>query len=143
MLHREPLRFSTSALLRPLLQDYLLPTVAYVAGPGEINYWAQLAPIYDGLGRSLPLQQPLLVPRARFRCLDESSRALLAKLHRALVQQGLAWWYRAYSHEQTAAQRVRYERAETRARNQGVGLWQDPDPTPPWDYRRRPKAARR
>lgn len=61
----------------------------------------------------------------------------------ALVQQGLAWWYRAYSHEQTAAQRVRYERAETRARNQGVGLWQDPDPTPPWDYRRRPKASRR
>ena len=81
MLHREPLRFSTSALLRPPLQDYLLPTMAYVAGPGEINYWAQLAPIYDELGRSLPLQQPLLVPRARFRCLEESSRTLLAKLH--------------------------------------------------------------
>lgn len=81
MLHREPLRFSTSALLRPPLQDYLLPTMAYVAGPGEINYWAQLAPIYDELGRSLPLQQPLLVPRARFRCLDESSATLLAKLH--------------------------------------------------------------
>lgn len=80
LLSREPLRFSTSALLRPPVQDYLLPTVAYVAGPGEINYWAQLAPVYDELSRHLPLRQPLLVPRARFRLIDDSTRALLAKL---------------------------------------------------------------
>lgn len=61
----------------------------------------------------------------------------------ALVEQGLAWWYRAYSHEQTPIQRLRYERAEARARSQGLGLWRDPNPTPPWDYRRRPKASRR
>ena len=48
--------------------------MAYVAGARRINYWAQLAPIYDELGRSLP-QQPLLVPRARFRCLEELPRA--------------------------------------------------------------------
>lgn len=80
LLATDPLRFSTSALLRPCVQDYLLPTVAYVAGPGEINYWAQLQPVYDALSQRLPLQQPLLVPRARFRITDESSRALLAKL---------------------------------------------------------------
>lgn len=61
----------------------------------------------------------------------------------ALVQQGLAWWYRAYSHEQTPIQRVRYERAEDQARGQGLGLWRDPDPTPPWDYRRRARTRKR
>ncbi len=79
-LDREPLCFSTSALLRPLLQDLLLPTVAYVGGPGEINYFAQLAPLYRGVAGTLPIQQPVVVPRARFRCMDESSRSLLAKL---------------------------------------------------------------
>lgn len=80
-LAHDPLCFSTSALLRPLLQDFLLPTVAYVGGPGEINYWAQLAPLYQAAQQSLPICQPLVVPRARFRCLDESTRALLAKLN--------------------------------------------------------------
>jgi bacillithiol biosynthesis cysteine-adding enzyme BshC len=79
-LAQDPLCFSTSALLRPLLQDTLLPTVAYVGGPGEINYWAQLAPLYELFAESLPLQQPLVVPRARFRCVDDSTRSLLSRL---------------------------------------------------------------
>ena len=49
-LEREPLCFSTSALLRPVLQDHLLPTAAYVGGPSEVAYAAQLAPIYETLG---------------------------------------------------------------------------------------------
>jgi bacillithiol biosynthesis cysteine-adding enzyme BshC len=76
LLAEEPLRFSTSALLRPLLQDRLLPTAAYVAGPGEINYFAQLGPLYALLDTWLPL----IVPRARFRLLEDNTRALLGKL---------------------------------------------------------------
>ena len=72
----EPLRFSTSALLRPIVQDVLLPTVAYVGGPGEINYYAQLEPLYAHFG----LTPPLLVPRARFRCVDARARRGLAHL---------------------------------------------------------------
>lgn len=64
--------FSTSALLRPILQDTLLPTAAYVGGPGEIAYFAQLPPLYDHFG----LPMPLVVPRARFRVVDETSRRL-------------------------------------------------------------------
>ncbi len=75
-LKKEPLRFSTSALLRPLVQDSLLPTVAYVGGPGEINYLAQLAPLYGLFAQT----QPMAVPRARFRCLDDQSLKLLRKL---------------------------------------------------------------
>ena len=40
----DPLRFSTSALLRPLVQDTLFPTAAYVGGPAELGYFAQLRP---------------------------------------------------------------------------------------------------
>jgi len=73
VLAREPLRFSTSALLRPIVQDALLPTVAYVGGPGEINYFAELSPLYQHFG----VAPPLLVPRARFRCLDARTRRWL------------------------------------------------------------------
>lgn len=75
-LAREPLRFSSSALLRPVIQDWLLPTAAYVGGPGEINYFSQLAPLYERFG----VAQPLVMPRARFRCLEDNTRSWLAKL---------------------------------------------------------------
>ncbi|HLL83253.1 MAG TPA: bacillithiol biosynthesis BshC, partial [Longimicrobium sp.] len=75
-LEQEPLRFSTSALLRPLLQDTLLPTAAYVGGPGEIAYFAQLAPLYAAFERPMPL----VVPRARFRVVDAKAEELLARL---------------------------------------------------------------
>lgn len=72
----EPLRFSTSALLRPILQDFLLPTAAYVAGPGEVAYFAQLAPLYDAY--ALPM--PVIVPRASFRLLDDATQRTLERL---------------------------------------------------------------
>jgi bacillithiol biosynthesis cysteine-adding enzyme BshC len=75
-LEREPLRFTTSALLRPILQDSWLPTAAYVGGPGEIAYFAQLAPLHAHVG----LPMPLIVPRARFRVIDDRVRRLLDKL---------------------------------------------------------------
>jgi bacillithiol biosynthesis cysteine-adding enzyme BshC len=76
LLDRDALRLSTSALLRPIVQDTLWPTAAYVGGPGELNYFAQLGPVYDHFG----LAPPLLVPRARFRCLDPRARRLLSTL---------------------------------------------------------------
>ncbi len=76
LLSREPLRFSTSALLRPIVQDALLPTAAYVGGPGEINYFAELGALYQHFG----VCPPLLVPRARFRCLDARTRRWLEQL---------------------------------------------------------------
>ena len=72
----EPLRFSTSALLRPIVQDFLQPTVAYVGGPAEVSYFAQLMPLY---GR-YDLTPPLVVPRARFVCVDARARRILEAL---------------------------------------------------------------
>ena len=72
----DPLSFGTSALVRPLVQDTILPTVAYVGGPAELSYFAQVTPLYHALG----IVQPVIMPRARFRLIDESTRTALAKL---------------------------------------------------------------
>jgi bacillithiol biosynthesis cysteine-adding enzyme BshC len=75
-LEREPLRFSSSALLRPIVQDTLLPTAAYVGGPGEIAYFAQLSPLYEAFGMAMPL----IVPRARFRVIEDKILRVLQRL---------------------------------------------------------------
>jgi bacillithiol synthase len=72
----DPRRCSTSALLRPIVQDTLLPTAAYVGGPGELAYLAQMPPLY----RSFDRTPPAVVPRARFRVVDARARRLLDRL---------------------------------------------------------------
>lgn len=53
----EPERLSPNVLLRPVVESALLPTVAYIAGPGELNYLALTPPVYATLGvdRQLPV----------------------------------------------------------------------------------------
>lgn len=51
----------------------------------------------------------------------------------AQVRQGMAWAYRRYAHDKSLMQ------AELLARNDRVGLWSEPNPIPPWDYRHHPK----
>ncbi len=52
ILETEPERLSPNALLRPVFQDAILPTAAYVGGPAEIAYFAQSAVVYERvLGR--------------------------------------------------------------------------------------------
>ena len=76
ILEEQPLRFSTSALLRPLLQDAILPTAVYVGGPAEVNYSAQVSCLYPLFG----LSQPLLAERPHFQLLPLPARRLLDKL---------------------------------------------------------------
>jgi bacillithiol synthase len=64
---------SPNALLRPVWQDYLLPTVAYVGGPAELAYFAQSQVIYDRLlGR-----MPVVLSRASVTLLDSRAAQLL------------------------------------------------------------------
>ncbi len=72
----DPLCFSTSALLRPLVQDTLLPTAAYLGGPAECTYFAQLPPVYARAG----LELPMVAPRARFRVVDPWTASVLDAL---------------------------------------------------------------
>jgi bacillithiol biosynthesis cysteine-adding enzyme BshC len=56
ILASEPERISPSALLRPVFQDQILPTSAYIGGPAEIAYFAQSAALYERiLGRLTPV----------------------------------------------------------------------------------------
>ena len=71
----EPEKFSPNALLRPVLQDFLLPTAAYIAGPAEIAYFAQAEVIYKQLlGR-----MPVILPRAAYTILDAKAEKLLRR----------------------------------------------------------------
>ena len=70
-----PETFSANALFRPVVQDYLLPTAAYLGGPAEIAYFAQSSVIYAHmLGR-----MPVILPRAGFTILDAKAEKLLQK----------------------------------------------------------------
>ena len=56
VLAAQPERLSPNALLRPVFQDTILPTAAYVGGPAEIAYFAQSAVLYEAtLGRLTPV----------------------------------------------------------------------------------------
>ncbi|MFQ5817862.1 MAG: bacillithiol biosynthesis cysteine-adding enzyme BshC [Terriglobia bacterium] len=74
-LNLHPERFTPNVLLRPLIQDTLLPTVAYVAGPAEVAYFAQASTLYEVLlGR-----MPVIFPRASFTLVDRTLGRLLTK----------------------------------------------------------------
>ncbi|MGA2131131.1 MAG: bacillithiol biosynthesis cysteine-adding enzyme BshC [Bryobacteraceae bacterium] len=71
---------SPNALLRPVVQDYMLPTLAYIGGPAELAYLAQSQVIYHTiLGR-----MPAALHRAGFTLLDQRSRKLMQRYGVAL-----------------------------------------------------------
>ena len=53
------------------------------------------------------------------------------------VKHGMAWHYKTYEREQLPEDRRAYAAAEDQARRSRVGLWRDPSPVPPWDFRKR------
>jgi bacillithiol synthase len=72
-----PETLSPNALLRPVMQDYLLPTVSFSAGPAEISYLAQSEVVY----RHILGRMPVVLPRADFTVLDAKADKLLQKYH--------------------------------------------------------------
>jgi bacillithiol biosynthesis cysteine-adding enzyme BshC len=67
---------SPNVLLRPVVECTILPTVAYVAGPGEIAYFAQVSAVADSLGA----RRPLAVPRWSCTIIEPHIRRLLSHL---------------------------------------------------------------
>jgi bacillithiol synthase len=70
-----PQDFSANVLLRPVIQDYLLPTLAYVGGAAEVAYFAQVGVVYEALlGRVTPI-----VPRLSATIVEPKAKGLLER----------------------------------------------------------------
>ncbi|HYX70536.1 MAG TPA: bacillithiol biosynthesis cysteine-adding enzyme BshC [Terriglobales bacterium] len=77
----QPGEFSANVLLRPVVQDYLLPTVAYVGGPSEVAYFAQAGVVYQKLlGRLTPV-----LPRFSATLVEPRAQRLLERYHIAVA----------------------------------------------------------
>lgn len=53
-----------------------------------------------------------------------------------MLQSGHAWHYKQYQNEQTTRMRKQYHQAEIKARKNRAGLWANPEPIPPWVFRK-------
>jgi bacillithiol synthase len=74
-IEKSPAEFSGNVLLRPVVQDTLLPTAAYIAGPAETAYYAQVSVVYAHLlGR-----MPAILPRASVTLVEPRVARLLEK----------------------------------------------------------------
>lgn len=78
---REPARFSPNVTLRAVVQDYLLPTVAYIGGAAELSYFAQIAEAYRVLDRPAT---PVLA-RASLTIVEPRSARTLERFHLELA----------------------------------------------------------
>jgi bacillithiol biosynthesis cysteine-adding enzyme BshC len=72
---QNPRVFSPNVLLRPIVQDAIFPTVAYVAGPSELAYLGQLREVYHYFG----IPMPLVYPRASATIVDSGALRFLQK----------------------------------------------------------------
>jgi bacillithiol biosynthesis cysteine-adding enzyme BshC len=75
LLESNPENFSPNVLLRPVCQDYLFNTAFYIAGPGEISYFAQVSPLY----KYYDIQMPIIYPRASATIVERGVQGILEK----------------------------------------------------------------
>jgi bacillithiol biosynthesis cysteine-adding enzyme BshC len=76
-----PEKFSANVLLRPIMQDFLLPTLCYVGGPAEVAYFAQGEVVYKTLlDRVTPV-----IPRCSATLVEERQQKILQKFSLTLL----------------------------------------------------------
>ena len=74
-LYSSPENFSGNVVLRPICQDYILPTVAYIGGPSEIAYFAQFKGVYEFYN----MKMPVIYPRTSATLLENKVKNFLTK----------------------------------------------------------------
>lgn len=78
----EPWNFSNNVVTRPLMQEYLFPTLAFIGGPGEISYWAELGRCFH----SVELEMPPVVPRISLTLLERQIESMVEELEEPIQQ---------------------------------------------------------
>jgi bacillithiol synthase len=79
---KEPENFSPNVLLRPICQDYILPTAFYVGGPSEVAYFAQVMPLYS----DFQITPPVIYPRATASLVEKNISSALEKFNLKLLE---------------------------------------------------------
>jgi bacillithiol synthase len=77
LVNTDPGNLSNNVVTRPLMQDWLFPTLAFIAGPGEIAYWAELKLVFEHFN----IKMPPIVPRLNITMLDRSVETDLNELN--------------------------------------------------------------
>lgn len=87
---QEPWKLSPNVVLRPLVQERVLPVLAVLVGPGELAYLEQVKPVYAMMG----MEQPPILPRMGGLLVEPAIERLLNKhgLTPAAVTDGLDSW---------------------------------------------------
>lgn len=75
-IEKHPDRFSPNVFLRPILQNELLPSFAYIAGPGEISYHAQMKDFFQDFNQTMPV----IVPRFSATLMESGIDRIFEKL---------------------------------------------------------------
>lgn len=94
-LHQHPERFSNNVVTRPLMQEWLLPVLAFISGPGELLYWATLKNVFHHFQTRIPpivpRYQATFVPKALGKWLDDSNYELEPFLEGKMEELREAW----------------------------------------------------
>jgi len=80
-LEQNPQRFSPNVVLRPIYQEFTLPNLAYIGGPGELAYWLQLKKAFEHV--AVPF--PVLTLRDMFVFVDKKTSALLSQYNLTII----------------------------------------------------------
>ncbi len=75
-IENEPEKFSPNVFLRPIIQNHLLPVLSYVAGPGEVAYYAQMRDYHQ----LFDLRMPVITPRLSATLIESSIERMIGKL---------------------------------------------------------------
>jgi bacillithiol biosynthesis cysteine-adding enzyme BshC len=75
IIENESERLSPNVLLLPLMRSYLFPTAAYIGGPGEISYYAQLKSVFE----FFDIPMPVVYPRSSVTLIEDKIKQVLDK----------------------------------------------------------------
>ncbi|TXC92060.1 bacillithiol biosynthesis cysteine-adding enzyme BshC [Metabacillus litoralis] len=78
LIETNPEKFSNNVVTRPLMQEFLFPTLAFIAGPGEVTYWAELKKVFS----IMEMKMPPVLPRLQITLLERS-------IERNLIETGV------------------------------------------------------
>jgi bacillithiol synthase len=118
LIDEESERFSTNAAARCVLQNSLFPVLAYVAGPGELAYYAQLKEYHEYHGISVPW----IVPRLSMTFLTPAAEGMLDALQIKPWEKIPSNWFSVVPNMETGAEQLAQEWLESAVRHFGEDL---------------------